>query len=51
MSTFSSFAYGAVSELMKPGGLMISIVYMFSSLICGFIAVWLGLQMAKEIKN
>lgn len=51
MSTFSSFAYGAVSELMKPGGLIIAIVYMLSSLLLGFLAVWLGLQLAKEIKQ
>ncbi|WP_283598590.1 CrcB family protein [Photobacterium phosphoreum] len=47
MSTFSSFAYGAFTEIQKVNGVAISMLYILSSVIIGFIACGLGLYMSK----
>lgn len=47
MSTFSSFTYGAVSELSKPEGLLVSVAYLIASLVVGFFAVYIGLRLAS----
>lgn len=46
MSTFSSFIYGAYTELTTPATMAISLLYIFTSMICGFIAVWAGSKLA-----
>lgn len=51
MSTFSSFIYGAVSEFNQPGKEWISITYVISSLIIGFLACWFGLYMSEPKKQ
>ena len=48
MSTFSSFVYGAYSELSHPNGIFLSILYIVGSILLGFIGVWFGL-LASEI--
>lgn len=51
MSTFSSFVYGAYSIMTSPKGLLISIGYIAASLICGYIAVWVGFKLAAEAER
>lgn len=50
MSTFSSFAYGAFSEMTTPGGMLVSLAYIGASLITGYIAIWLGMKIARKEK-
>ncbi|WP_272876784.1 CrcB family protein [Neoroseomonas terrae] len=48
MSTFSTFIFGAYSGMMEPSDFVLSIVYLFSSLVLGFIAMWVGLRVAMR---
>ncbi|EPG0370386.1 CrcB family protein [Photobacterium damselae] len=47
MSTFSSFAYGAFAELQKANGIAISMLYILSSVVVGFIACGIGLYISE----
>lgn len=51
MSTFSTFVYGAFSELITPKGIVISMLYIVSSMVCGFIAVWVGFKLAADLSD
>ncbi|MBO1075520.1 CrcB family protein [Roseomonas marmotae] len=44
MSTFSSFVFGAFSEMTTPGRLFLSILYIIASLVVGYGAAWIGLR-------
>ena len=44
MSTFSSFMFGAFSEMIAPGRLALSILYIIASLVVGYGAAWIGLR-------
>lgn len=48
MSTFSSFVYGAYSEMRDPGKLAISIFYILLSLCVGFAAAWAGVKLSTR---
>jgi len=48
MSTFSSFIYGAYSEMTTPGGFGISLLYIAASVVIGFGATLLGLRVADR---
>ena len=48
MSTFSSFIYGAYSEMTTPGQLGLSVAYVIASLVIGFVATWLGLRAVTQ---
>ncbi|CFQ44633.1 MULTISPECIES: fluoride efflux transporter CrcB [Yersinia] len=50
LSTFSSFVFGAVEMMKNPTGVLISICYLVTSLIVGFIAVELGLMIGPKEK-
>lgn len=51
MSTFSSFIYGAYSEMVDPGHVAISIFYVLASLVVGYCATWLGLQVTTRLRR
>lgn len=51
MSTFSSFIYGAYSEMMRPGELGLSIIYVITSLLIGYSVTWLGLHAAARLRR
>ena len=44
MSTFSSFVFGAFSEMVTPGRLVLSALYIIASLVVGYGAAWVGLR-------
>lgn len=46
LSTFSSFIYGAFTEISKPDGVWVSTIYLVSSTLVGLFAAWLGLHLA-----
>lgn len=48
MSTFSSFVFGAYSEMVDPAKLAWSVLYVVSSLVVGFAAAWLGVRLAAQ---
>src|SRR5690625_1468864 len=48
MSTFSSFVYGAYSEMTTVGDLGWGILYIVLSAIIGYIATWIGIHLAKK---
>ena len=48
MSTFSSFVFGAYSEMTTPGRLALSLLYIIASLVIGYGAAWLGLRAATQ---
>ena len=48
MSTFSSFVFGAFSEITAPGHLTLSLLYIVASLVVGYGAAWLGLRTATR---
>lgn len=48
MSTFSSFVFGAYSEMTTPGRLGLSLLYIIASLVIGYGAAWLGLRAAAQ---
>ncbi len=48
MSTFSSFVYGAYSEMVDPAKLAVSILYIVSSLVIGFAAAWAGVKLTAR---
>ena len=50
LSTFSSFVFGAVEMMKDPGGVLVSICYLVTSLVIGFAAVELGLFAAGQVK-
>ena len=50
LSTFSSFVFGAVEMMKDPGGVLVSICYLVTSLVIGFAAVELGLFAAGKFK-
>ncbi|MEW5423022.1 fluoride efflux transporter CrcB [Amorphus sp. 3PC139-8] len=47
MSTFSTYVYGAYSEMMMPGHLLVASLYVVASAVVGYLATWLGLAAAK----
>ncbi len=51
LSTFSSFIYGAYSEMTTPGQIKLSLVYIFSSLVIGYGVTWLGLRTAMQLRR
>ncbi len=51
MSTFSSFIYGAYSEMMRPGELGLSTLYVIASLVIGYSVAWLGLHAAAGLRR
>ncbi|MFG1361355.1 fluoride efflux transporter CrcB [Xanthobacter pseudotagetidis] len=51
MSTFSSFIFGAYSEMRAPGHLGLSLLYILSSLVVGYGVTWLGLQAAARLRR
>lgn len=51
MSTFSSYAFGAYSVLEDPKHMMVAMLYVAASLLCGYFAVWFGLQLGKSAKK
>ena len=50
LSTFSSFVFGAVEMMKDPGGVLVSICYLVTSLVIGFAAVELGLFAGGKVK-
>ena len=48
MSTFSSFIYGAYSEMLRPGRLPVAILYIVASVVVGFLATWIGVRVASR---
>lgn len=51
MSTFSTFVYGAFSEMRTPGQLGLSILYIITSLVIGYSVTWLGLKAAAQLRR
>ncbi|WP_454915904.1 CrcB family protein [Xanthobacter sediminis] len=51
MSTFSTFIYGAYSEMMMPGRLGLSLIYIAASLVVGYAITWLGLGAAIRMRR
>lgn len=51
MSTFSSFIYGAYSVAMAPGDLAVASLYVVSSVLAGYGAMWLGLRSAASVRG
>lgn len=50
MSTFSSFIYGAFSEMAAPGQLGLAMLYIVASLVAGYSATLLGIRAAKRAR-
>ena len=48
MSTFSSFIYGAYSEMLRPGQMAVALLYIIASLVVGFAATWIGVRVASR---
>lgn len=48
MSTFSTYVYGAYSEMMSPGHLWLATIYLLASAVVGYVATWLGVFIAKR---
>lgn len=48
MSTFSSFVYGAYSEMMTAGDLWWGVFYILASTVLGYLATWVGLRLARK---
>ena len=51
MSTFSSFVFGAYSEMTTAGHLILSLLYIIASLVIGYGAAWLGLRAAARLRR
>lgn len=51
MSTFSTFIYGAYSELGTPGHLALSVLYIMVSLVVGYCMTWAGLHLAMKMRG
>ncbi|MBB3772728.1 CrcB protein [Angulomicrobium tetraedrale] len=51
MSTFSTFIYGAYSEMATPGQLGLSLLYVIASLVIGYSVTWLGLRVATQLRR
>lgn len=47
MSTFSSYVYGAYSEMMTTGDLWWGVLYVIASLVLGYFATLLGLHIVR----
>ncbi|MCF3932042.1 fluoride efflux transporter CrcB [Acuticoccus sp. M5D2P5] len=47
MSTFSSFVYGAYSEMTSPGHMAVGALYVISSAVVGYLLTLLGITAAK----
>ncbi|MFW8567237.1 CrcB family protein [Orrella sp. 11846] len=47
MSTFSSYVYGAYSEMMTTGDLWWGVLYVIASLVLGYFATLLGLYLVR----
>ncbi len=50
LSTFSSFVYGALEITHSAGGIWVSLFYLISSIIVGFIVVFIGYLLGQKIK-
>ena len=50
MSTFSSFIFGAYSEMRAPGEMALSLLYILASLVIGYGVTWLGLRAASRAR-
>ena len=48
MSTFSSFVFGAYSEMMATGDLWFGAIYILLSLVVGYFATLLGVRLAYK---
>ncbi|MGE4334829.1 MAG: CrcB family protein [Pigmentiphaga sp.] len=48
MSTFSSFVYGAYSEMTTAGDLWWGVLYILSSAVVGFFATYFGIKAARR---
>ncbi len=48
MSTFSSFIFGVYSRMVAPQEFALSMLYLFASLLFGFIAMWIGLRITQR---
>ena len=51
MSTFSSFIFGAYSEMTTAGHLILSLLYIIASLVVGYGAAWLGLRAGAQLRR
>ncbi|MFK8251862.1 CrcB family protein [Ancylobacter terrae] len=51
MSTFSTFIFGAYSEMTTPGQLGLSVLYVISSLVVGYSVTLLGLRAAAQLRR
>lgn len=51
MSTFSTFIFGAFSEMTRPGQLGLSLLYIFASIVVGYSVTWLGLRTAAQLRR
>jgi len=51
MSTFSTFIFGAFSEMTRPGQLGLSLLYIIASLVVGYSVTWLGLRTAAQMRR
>ena len=51
MSTFSSFIFGAYSEMTTAGHLLLSLLYIIASLVIGYGAAWLGLRAGAQLRR
>ena len=50
MSTFSTFIYGAYSEMTTPRDFGISLLYVVASVVIGFSFTMLGLRLAERLR-
>jgi len=51
MSTFSTFAFGAYSQMATPGELGLSLLYVIASLVVGYSVTLLGLHTAAQFRR
>ncbi|MGR7996753.1 MULTISPECIES: fluoride efflux transporter CrcB [unclassified Xanthobacter] len=51
MSTFSTFVFGAYSEMVEPARLGLSLLYIILSLVFGYIATLLGIHAATRLRR
>lgn len=51
MSTFSTFIFGAYSELNTTGHLALSVLYIFASLVVGYCMTLAGLHLAMKARG
>lgn len=46
LSTFSTFVFGAYSEMMRPGAMGLAVLYVLASAVVGYALTWCGIRCA-----